>query len=355
MNAALDIIPHFYDYYDKAPLPEFKIVICSWDRSEMLCAQTLSLIKRNNIPLDRVGVFVPPGRYPKNKIPEWQMYLNAFRKYGFLDVNLFDGGTGIETNMTKAFEWVGNGYFVSLADNMSEIQQRSGFALGKKGKNDLTKLPDGGLRAIICHGYEMLRSGKYMAWSLNPNHNGVHLSNLTLSRKLGLLDSVCSGVILPKSWQPLRVSLGHGHIYDVEWTTRLWHHGGRFVRYMGLCTVVVAHKRHPPPEAIAHVGNYLQNRCQTNKALMFLAQVFPQELEIIEKNLNKPKTTQYAWKRDGLGPLTMKFPEGITKSSDKTLQVGQLSSARKRPAEKDELPIDKKSNSTFGHRNLNHQ
>ena len=174
-------VPHFLDYVD-AQLPAVKVVIPSFDRPEQLCRTTLRLIQQNSVPLENVAVFVAPGRAPGHTMPEWQRYLDALRSFGLAEVRLVEGGRGLVANMNAALEWVGSGYFITMSDSVTDIQE----VYRDRNRNaKLRPLRRKGLHALICHGRTLLAEGGLVAWGLCASHSARCMKEGQLSRKLG--------------------------------------------------------------------------------------------------------------------------------------------------------------------------
>ena len=294
-------VPHFLDYVD-AELPEVKVVIPSFDRPEQLCKTTLPLIQQNSIPLEKVAVFVAPGHAPGRTAPEWQRYLDALRRFGLTEVRLLEGGRGLVANMNAALEWVGSGYFITMSDSVTDVQQvfQDGRGLPK-----LRPLPKRGLHAIICHGRALMAAGSFVAWGLSPSHSARCLKEDQLSRKLGLLDGNLSGCVLPCDWRDMTVHPARGLIYDVEWTANLWARGYRFVRFSGLCA---RHEYRRPGGQASLYQDVLERRQQENAAIRGLAAERSLEVRFTEKPTATLKTMQYSFRAKGPGPLCMAPP-----------------------------------------------
>jgi hypothetical protein len=47
--------------------------------------------------------------------------LDALRKYDKLEVHLLPGAVGLEAQMERAMQWVGDGYFITMSDTVKDI------------------------------------------------------------------------------------------------------------------------------------------------------------------------------------------------------------------------------------------
>ena len=71
-----------------------------------------------------IGVFITPTTLDTADAPEWSHYLDALRKYDMLEVHLLPGAVGLEAQMERAMQWVGDGYFITMSDTMKDILVR---------------------------------------------------------------------------------------------------------------------------------------------------------------------------------------------------------------------------------------
>ena len=196
-NIACGQVIHFDYFPNVVGIPDYKIIIPSFDRPVKLCKSTLSLLSTQGIPLNKVHVFVSPGLAPRSTMPEWQRYHEAFREHGFLEVHLREGGIGLSCNMMAALKFVKSGYVITMSDHVLDIQEQSQRV---DGSMCLSSIPTGGLHAIIQHGYQMLMAGKFTVWGVSPSHSPNRLRPDVISRRLGLVDGNLCGMLLPPDW-----------------------------------------------------------------------------------------------------------------------------------------------------------
>lgn len=228
-DAASGTVRHWRDSLamQSATALDFKLVIPSFDRPTALCGNTLSLLRKEGVPMNKVNVFVSPLPATPGGTPEWYRYAEEMKKHNFRDVHVRPGGRTLEEQMVAAMEWVGSGYMIVMSDTVRSMQTRKDTP---DSKTTLIPAPRGTVLALINHGFQLLRATGSTAWSVNPSHNPWQLSVLGITRRLGLLDGNLTGMFLPPNWRKMTVASGHGLIYDVEWSTSLWAHGHRFCR-----------------------------------------------------------------------------------------------------------------------------
>ena len=219
-HAASGTVPHWRESLSTRTDKniEFKLVIPSFDRPTELCGNTLSLLRRDGVPLDKVHVFVSPLTASRIGVPEWYRYMEECKRHHFSEVHVRPGGRTLEEQMVAAMEWVGSGYMIVMSDTVRSIQTREDTA------DKLARMiaaPKGSVMALIKHGFHLLRATGCTAWSLSPSHNPWQLSLLSITRRLGLLDGNLMGMFLPPNWRKMQVGRGHGLIYDVEWSASL--------------------------------------------------------------------------------------------------------------------------------------
>ena len=294
------VVPHFADWLLNPHVAEYKIVIPSFNRPRLLCETTLQLLKRQGIPLGRVAVFVAPVTVRGQHDPEWARYLRELRDHDMLAVHLLPGGEGLEQQMAKAMAWVGSGYFITMSDTVREVRMKK--ATRGSSTKKLKPMPVGTLQALFSHGRSMLAAGDFVAWSVNPCHNGLRMTDNTVSRKLGLLDGNLTGMILPSDWMELRVADGHGLIYDVELSVKLWARGHRFCRYMNVCA---DHTYRRPGGQATLFDSALCRRQREDDVLQQVASEYPELLSWKRDDQTSLKNMQYHFHSVGPSPLRL--------------------------------------------------
>jgi hypothetical protein len=131
MDIHVGEVVNYIDYWELTQRPNFKIVIPSLNRPEELCLTTLALLRSHGVALSDVGVFITPSTLAEHDAPEWSRYLAALRRHDMMQVHLLPGAKGLEKQMEKAMEWVGEGYMITMSDTVTDIlvrrkRQRSG-------------------------------------------------------------------------------------------------------------------------------------------------------------------------------------------------------------------------------------
>jgi hypothetical protein len=301
MDLHIGEVVNYMDYLEHTQRPNYKIVIPSLNRPEELCLTTLALLRSHGISLSNVGVFITPTVLAEHQTPEWSRYLAALRRHDMLEVHLLPGAKGLDQQMRKAMEWVGEGYMITMSDTVTDILVR--HTRRRSGRQFLAPMTKGCLLPLIHHARDLMIAGAFTAWSVNPMHNAGRMSSKNLiSRKLGLLDGNFSGILLPPNWNRLRVEKGHGLIYDVEWSASLWSRGYRFVRYMNMCA---DHKYRRIGGQESVFTNPAVRRAKENTMLKRVSTRFPKLLTWKLKNSASLKTMQYRFFPMGLQPLRM--------------------------------------------------
>jgi len=297
-------VPHWQSFLRqvKPHDTEYKIVIPSFDRPAELCGNTLTLLKREGIDMDRVNIFVSPVAAKNKKQPEWYRYAEACLASGFREVHIRPGGRNLEEQMAKAMEWAGSGYIIVMSDTVRRILS----AEIRDNKVVPLEAVKGSLPCIFEHGYQLMQATGCVAWSVNPSHNPKHLELWSISRKLGLLDGNLTGMMLPKDWKHMKVTKGHGLIYDVEWSAALWSKGYRFFRYRGLCC---EHRYRQEGGQATLMTNAEYRRKVENEAIRKVSEKYPECLAPMHKPKASLRTMEYTFFAKGPSNLFMTIPQ----------------------------------------------
>jgi hypothetical protein len=300
-DAASGTVTHWRDSLNTTTAKniEFKLVIPSFDRPTELCGNTLSLLRRDGVPLDRINVFVSPLAASPGGTPEWYRYVEECKKHHFSEVHVRPGGRTLEEQMVAAMEWVGTGYMIVMSDTVRSIQTRQDTP---GSTTRMIPAPKGTVLALIEHGFQLLRATGCTAWSVNPSHNPWQLSVLSITRRLGLLDGNLMGMFLPPNWRKMQVASGHGLIYDVEWSASLWSNGHRFCRYQGVCCDHIY--RRPGGQATL-MKDATKRRQRETQAIKACAKKFPSLLKWCHKPKASLKTMEYKFLTHGPSGLVM--------------------------------------------------
>ena len=305
-----------------APTIEFKLVIPSFDRPTALCGNTLSLLRRDGVPMDKVNVFVSPVPAAQGGSPEWYRYAEEMKKHNFPEVHVRPGGRTLEDQMVAAMEWVGSGYMIVMSDTVKSMQTREDTP---GSKTTMVATPKGTVMALINHGFQLLRATGCTAWSVNPSHNPWQLSVFGITRRLGLLDGNLTGLFLPPNWRKMTVASGHGLIYDVEWSASLWAHGHRFCRYQGVCC---EHTYRRPGGQATLIKDANKRRRQETQAIKACARKFPSLVKWVHKPKASLKTMEYKFLTHG--PCGLVMAKTLKNKHSYSLEEGSTSTQRMR-------------------------
>ena len=307
-DVASGTVKHWHDSLTKTTRSQidYKVVIPSFDRPIELCGYTLSLLRKEGVPMDKVNVFVSPSSARPGGTPEWYRYVEECKAHHFPEVHIRPGGRTLEAQMVAAMEWVGSGYMIVMSDTVRSIQTR------EDKPNCTTRMvpaPQGTVMALIKHGFEMLKATGSTAWSVNPSHNPFQLSVNTITRKLGLLDGNLTGMFLPPNWRKMQVTSGHGLIYDVEWSASLWSHGHTFIRYQGVCC---EHTYRRPGGQATLMNDVSKRRDRETQAIKACAKKYPTLVKWRSKPKASVRTMEYHFSLQGPAPLVMRKARGGT-------------------------------------------
>lgn len=300
-HAATGTVTHWETFLAKKsrqPL-DFKVIIPSFDRPVELCGTTLALLQRDGVPMERVNIFVSPAAARAGGCPEWYRYSDELKRHGLAAVNVRPGGRTLDEQMNAALEWAGSGYVIIMSDIVRAIDTRE-ETRGRTAK--IVQAPAGTVMALIEHGFELMQATGSSAWSVNPSHNPLQLSVSKITRRLGLLDGNLTGMILPPGWRKMKVTKGHGLIYDVEWSASLWFHGHRFCRYQGVCC---QHPYRRPGGQATLLPDASLRRKSERAAIKTCAKKFPDLIRWCRKPNASLKNMEYKFSRTGPPGLVM--------------------------------------------------
>jgi hypothetical protein len=329
-DVAAGTVKHWHDSLTKTSRSQidYKLVIPSFDRPTELCGNTLSLLRREGVPLDKVNVFVSPSSAMPGGTPEWYRYVEECKTHHFPEVHIRPGGRTLEAQMVAAMEWVGSGYMVVMSDTVRSIQTR------EDKPNCTTRMvpaPQGTVLALIKHGFELLRATGSTAWSVNPSHNPWQLSVSTITRRLGLLDGNLMGMFLPPNWKQMQVTSGHGLIYDVEWSAALWSQGHTFCRYQGVCC---EHTYRRPGGQATLMNDVTKRRLRETQAIKACAKKYPSLVKWCSKPKASLRTMEYKFSPQGPSGLVMEKARGGARReyslSEKSTSAQRMARMRQR-------------------------
>ena len=307
-QAALEsgTVPHFYDYLKKKRKAAYHICIPSFNRPEKLCRTTLRLLRRHEIDLNRVHVFVAPSLAPQESRPEWSRYVRELREHNFGAVHVEPGGDSLWEQMQAIFSWAAEGtHVVCLSDDVDDIQE---MKTRKDGSIHKKPLASGSLDALFHHAWDLLRAGNFSVWGLSASKNPLCMNANIISRKLGLIEGNCWGMVAQPYLSRLLPDAGVSVIYDVAFTTELWASERRFFRYRGLVTATTY-------KTSGGTTTYMtakQRRSAEDAKIRQLSSKHAALVQFKAKDRASLSTQQYWFSQLGPSPLRMSEPSPMT-------------------------------------------
>ena len=299
-------VPHFYDYLESTKKGTYHICIPSFNRPEKLCRSTLRLLTRQGIDLNRVHVFVAPSLAPHENRPEWSRYVRALRKHNFGAVHVEPGGDSLWDQMQAIFNWAAeDSHVICLSDDVHEIQE---MRTRRDGSIHKKPLASGLLEALFQHAWDLLRAGNFSAWGLSASKNPRSMTPNIISRKVGLLEGNCWGMVAQPYLKKLLPDAGVSVIYDVAFTTELWATERRFFRYRGL----VAATTYKTAGGTTTYMTAMQRRSAEDAKIRQLSSKHAAIVQFKTKDGASLSTQQYCFTQLGPSPLQMSQPTPIT-------------------------------------------
>lgn len=297
--------PHFLDFVDDEVAElKFTVVIPSYDRPEVVCHKTLSLLRRHGVLDHSILVLITPGRVFGNTETEWDRYRTSMVRNGYGGIRRELGAVGLEKQIWQGMKYVGqSNYMVCMSDDVSDIKMMR--LLSKKMK--LSTRPDvltaGALLGVFSLGWQLINDLRVGGWGVNCAHDGRSLNPRLVSCSLGLVEGNLYGIKVNLK-EELRCRLS-GVLCDHETSCRMWSHGGRFVRFQMLCVVHAYHNR----------GGYHsscgveQRKLLEKKSIAALIKKFPDLVEhSLPRNACGPAVQALRYKRHRAPPITMMPP-----------------------------------------------
>ena len=243
-------------------------------------------------------LFVSPTQRPGRE-PEWFSYLQAFRKHGFVDVQLREGGSDLLSQMRKILEYSVGKYTIVMSDLVNGITWEG---TNSKGSEKMRSLPLGLLRGLWEHGFQLMEQMDLHGWSLSASHDGRFMNSNRITLKLGLLDGNMTGLRVTESMLALKLHSEDGLIYDVAWACHLWHAGFRFARYLGMCC------QHPYRSKGGQASLFEDpnaRRETEDRCVRRLSLQFPELISWSPRQGYSLKRMQYQFRKHGPEPIQM--------------------------------------------------
>ena len=240
----------------RTPPPCYKIAIPSANREEALCQQTLQTLQRQEWRMAEVYVFVHPACLPGDSETQLSKYQRCLAKHGFADVTVVPGGSNLmlQYNQILCF-FPPEERIILMSDTIPSIVWRKHTV-----NLTLVELPPWHLQAHAALGFQLCSDTNSHAWSLGPCKSPGNMQPGHISRRLGLLDGNCFGLIL-RGTSDVRPQIS-GYITDVEMSLRCWCLDNVFHRFLGVtalhkyrsagghaCSAVVAGQRSQATDA----------------------------------------------------------------------------------------------------------
>ena len=293
-------IPHFLQYKPRRNSSvDFMVVIPSYNRPRRICEETLSLLQWHGVPLGKVHVFVNDSRQGDGD-PQWKQYHDAMVDFNMTQVHLHRGGANLVQQMSTIFAWACDSYVVLMSDAVSDIHWKP---ISETSSTKLTSLPQGALQLVIQHGYDLIKTGEFMAWSLAASHDGRFMTSRNITRKIGLLDGNLAGIMVNQFLKSMPMHPEDGLIYDVALACLLWDSGYRFFRYQGMCC---KHKYRSAGGQATLFPDKKDRRKAEDKCIKRLERTFPQLIKFHPSPSYSHKRMQYKFLRLGPDPLIMR-------------------------------------------------
>ena len=283
--------------------PEYDVVIPSHARAEDLCLTTLPLLRKHSVNMSRVHVFVDYAWTTASGDRGYDTYVRTLRARGFPEVHVRPGGEGLEGNMhaIRTLFDVGT-YLITMSDKVADVLE---VTSRDHGANVLRPIPLGSLPSLWHHGHEVLKAGRFAAWSTNATQSARTMRWDVMSRKAGLLDGNMTGQLVTPAFKGMRVD--HGLIYDVEYAAALWDSGERYVRYRGICC------KHPYRSSGGQATKFPDpqvRRQAEDDAIKAIAQKYGDVVQYTPKPNASLKVMQYSFRTRGPGVLTFQIRNG---------------------------------------------
>ena len=187
----------------------------------------------------------------------------------------------------------------------------------------LVELPPWHLQAHAALGFQLCSDTNSRAWSLGPCKSPRTMQPGHISRRLGLLDGNCFGLIL-RGIPGLRLQIS-GYTTDVEMSLRCWCLDNVFHRFLG---VTALHKyRSVGGHACSSVVASERSQA-TDAAIETLAHMFPEHLEFHAAKRISDAGMRYKFKHHGGSPLIVRG--GSTSSGRPAVTTGRAMTAAQR-------------------------
>jgi hypothetical protein len=253
---------------------KFTVVIPSYDRPEVLCGKTLSLLRKHGIQDHSIMVLITPGRVPGNTETEWNLYRSSLLRNGYGGVRREVGALGLDKQIWQGMQFVGEGnYMICMTDDVSDIKMMRLLSRRTKIQKGPVVLTAGGLLGVFSLGWQLINDLQVGGWGVNCAHDGRSLHPGRVSRSLGLVEGNLYGIKVNLK-QEMQCVLS-GVLCDHETSCRMWAFGSRFVRFQMLC-VVHSYRIRGGYQSLLGVE---ERKLEENESIAALIKLFPDLVE----------------------------------------------------------------------------
>ncbi len=280
-------------------------------------------------------VLVAPGKANNDgsDLQQWEHDVETTRAEGFGNIRIRAGGVGLCAQMIAGTRLVGVGnYVVVISDTVKSVKRHT----ETKGKRSLIPIASRELLSIISHGFDLLQTYEFVAWSSVANHNAMRMDPVKVSRRLGLLDGNFMGMLVPNNFQ--RIASLPDQIFYVALTTSLWNDGHRICRYMMLSC---EHRYRLPGGQASNYPDPTSRRKAEDTAILNLAQELPDLVKFAPSPESSVRTMQFIFTRLGLAPMSWKKRLKLGRPRSDTSKVS--ASGMRSQKERDKKKRDSKS------------
>jgi hypothetical protein len=182
---------------------EYQVMICTHDRPDGLAQNTLALLERLAVPLNRVTVFVTPANFDLYRAQLWMSGWTGKR------VNVLPGDTGLGANRNFGMRYFPAGTPVlSFNDDIKDMK-----GMGDGGK--WTPLTPDAFRSLTVMGFDLLEAWNGAVWGVCNLQNDLWARNLPdLQVGMPAVEGHFFGFIA--GYEPLLVEDLVGEFEDIE-------------------------------------------------------------------------------------------------------------------------------------------
>jgi len=258
----------------KAPVPDngFFVAIPSYQRWTTIATKTLAVLRRQEVPAERVYIFVASNE-------EYDQYYRAIGKEW---PNIIVGVLKLwkQRNFISRFFAEGT-HVLSLDDDVEELYQC--VATGKEDTSVETKLrclTAGGLEAIASDAKRRMQHSGAHLWSFSVSDNPFYMRLNHVTKANGLCNGFFWGCLNRHS-EDLLLKFGDGH-EDVERSVRYFQKDGVVLRYRFLCAKTKCKSNRGGLQASMTAS---QRRGEEDQAAAILVKEFPHLLKLVPESI----------------------------------------------------------------------